>query len=68
MGLVKSHLKYLTLGTRPSDDNASLLRVFEAWSRLFCHTNVVQIVTLCKIKKNIYVANANIMEKFCLNF
>ena len=32
----------------PSDDNESLTPVFEGWPRLFCHTNVVRIVALCK--------------------
>ena len=48
IGLAMSHIKYLTLSMSPSDDNASLLPVFEGWFRLFCYTNVVQIVTLRK--------------------
>ena len=48
IGLAKSHVKYLALEMRPSDDNASLLPLFEGWSFLLCHTNVVRIVTLCK--------------------
>ena len=56
IALARSHVKYLTLGIRSGDDNASLLRVFEGWSRLFCHTNVVRIVTpLQKIKKYMYI-------------
>ena len=46
--LARSHGKYLTLGKSPSDDNASLLPVFEGWFRLFCYTNVVWIVTFRK--------------------
>ena len=45
IGLARSHIKYLTLGKSPSDDNASSLPVFEGWFRLFCYTNVVWIVT-----------------------
>ena len=48
IGLARSHVKYLTLGMRPSDDNAFSLPVFEGCSRLFCNTNVVRIVSLCK--------------------
>ena len=48
IGLARSHVKYLTLGKSLSDDNASSLPVFEGWFRLFCSTNVVWIVTLCK--------------------
>ena len=44
IGLAKSHVKYLALGMKPSDDNAFLLPVFTECSRLFCHTNVVRIV------------------------
>ena len=39
-------MKYLTLAMRSSDDNASLLPVFEGCSCLFCHADVVRIVTL----------------------
>ena len=35
VGLARSHVKYLTLGMRPNDDNASLLPVFEEWSAYF---------------------------------
>ncbi len=50
IGLARSHVKYLTLGKSPSDDNVSSLPVCEGWFRLFCYrpTNVVEIVTLCK--------------------
>ena len=48
IGLARSHIKYLTLGQSLSDDNASSLPVLEEWFRLFCSTNVVWIVTLCK--------------------
>ena len=48
IGLARSHVKYLTLGQSPTDDNASSLPVFEGWFRLICSTNVVWIVTLCK--------------------
>ena len=53
IGLARCHVKYCTLGMSPSDYNASLLPVFARWFRLFCHTNVVRIVTLCK--KKIYI-------------
>ena len=48
VGLARSHVKCHTLGMKPSNDDASLLTVFEGRSRLFCHTNVVRMVTLCK--------------------
>ena len=48
IGLAMSHVKYFTLGKSPSDDNASSLPVFEGWFHLFCYTNVVWTVTLCK--------------------
>ena len=48
IGLARSHVKYLALGKSPSDDNAFSLPVFEEWLRLFCYTNDVWFVTLCK--------------------
>ena len=51
VGLARSHVKYLTLGKIPRDDNASPLLVFKGWFRLFCYTNVAWIVTLCKNQK-----------------
>ena len=48
IGLARSHVKYLTLGKSPSDDNASSPPAFEGWFRLFCYTNVVWIVTFVK--------------------
>ena len=47
IGLAGSRGKCLALGMRPGN-NASLLSVFERYSRLFYHTNVVRIVTLRK--------------------
>ena len=38
----------LVLGRGTGDDDAPLSPAFEEWSRLFCHTNVVRIVTFCK--------------------
>ena len=34
IGLARSHVKYLTLGKSPSDDNASSLFVFEGYFAL----------------------------------
>ena len=60
IGLARSHVKYLTLGKSPSDDNASSLSVFEKWFRLFCYINVVWIVTFLQKLKKLYTYIADV--------